>query len=251
MRKDRFNQLSTTQTIQSGLEITVIATSLILVIILLIGLGIWTYETSRIIAIIEIMIGLTIGVAGVFGLMTRQIAEGLSSGIKLHQNQVRELGGKKMSMGLENTVRVGLSLIAVVGGIVFISLTSFYGGSYFHSLSDVPETFTCSNGMEIPLTKVQDGNHDCDGNFFDAMEDEEEGLYIELTSVSPVFSFLSVTFYVISTLTMLTGLLGLATKIIADSVSIGLTMSGTILPNENDNPTKLRGESDADYDSEE
>ena len=248
MAKESFNQLSTSQTIKSGLEIIMIAGSLILTVILFIGLGIWTYETSRFLGGFGVMLGFTIGVAGVFGLMTRQIAVGLSSGIKLHQNHVREIGSENMSMGLENTVRVGFSLIAVVGGIVFISLTAFYAGSYFHSLSDVPETFTCSNGREIPLTKVQDGNHDCDGNFFDDMEDEEEGLYIELTSSSPVFSFLSVIFYVISSLTMLTGLLGLATKIIADSVSIGLTMNGTIPLNENGGPSKSRGESNHEQD---
>jgi hypothetical protein len=225
-----------------------IAGSLILTVSLILALGIWTYETSRFLGGFWVMLGLTIGVAGVFGLMTRQIAEGLSSGIKLHQNHVREIGSENMSMGLENTVRVGFSLIAVVGGIVFISLTAFYAGSYFHSLSDVPETFTCSNGMEIPLTKVQDGNHDCDGNFWDGMEDEEEGLYIELTSGSPIFSFLSVIFYVISSLTMVTGLLGLGTKIIADSVSIGLTMNGMIPLNENGEPTKSTGESDHDQD---
>lgn len=102
--------------------------------------------------------------------------------------------------------------------------------------------------MEIPLTKVQDGNHDCDGNFWDAMEDEEQGLYIELTTSPPIFSFLSIIFYMISSLTMVTGLLGLGTKIIADSVSIGLTMNGMIPLNENGEPTKSKGKSDHDQD---
>lgn len=211
--------LSTDRTIRSGLQT-------ILVILMLLGISGSIFVTELFFrrylsytSYIFIGLGIVIALSGFFGLITKQFADGLSAGLGLHEQVKTGIQTKPKSMTIEQTLEAGFNVMRVIVGIVFLSILSFSVGSFLDSVSEPKTTFTCDDGELISISQVEDGIFDCSNG-----GDELVGTFQDAAGSNQTLKILSVTIKVFSMIIIVAGCLGLFTKGIADTVSIGLSL---------------------------
>tara|TARA_B100000767_G_C19652643_1_gene487460 strand:- start:71 stop:967 length:897 start_codon:yes stop_codon:yes gene_type:complete len=210
--------LSIDRTIRSGLQTLIIINSILLTAGLFL-VGSYFLRDNPYLSVIFLSLGLVIALSGFFGLATKQLADGLSAGLGLHEQVKSGIRTNQKSMSLEQTLEAGFDVMRVMAGIVFLSILSFSMGSLMDSASEPKTTFTCDDGEIIPISQVEDGFFDC----FNA-RDEVVGTFEEAGAPNQILKILGYGFWIIGIIIAVAGSLGLFTKSIADMVSIGLSL---------------------------
>ncbi|MDP7001668.1 MAG: hypothetical protein QGH90_07175 [Candidatus Poseidoniaceae archaeon] len=125
---------------------------------------------------------------------------------------------KYRRLSVDGTLNAGLSII-IVTFLIMLLCGSFVALAFMLQENTESATeFTCNSGETVEAEWVQDGTSDCvDGS--DETEAAEEEIAGEKT-----FGFLSYIMFGIAGVVLVSGILGLSTKILADSISAGLAL---------------------------
>ncbi|MBJ32464.1 MAG: hypothetical protein CMB69_00565 [Euryarchaeota archaeon] len=119
-------------------------------------------------------------------------------------------------LSLDDTLGSGLSLIAVTSSIVLITYIFIRLAFHFQTTADY---FVCSSGETIPSSYVHDGMMDCISG-----SDEAGGAYEEIQEGDKEFGMVSYVMLGVGLIVSLSGIFGIITKIMADSISAGLML---------------------------
>lgn len=142
--------------------------------------------------------------------------------VHLVQSMVEDVKFRRLSV--DNTLKSGLSILGVAFLIVLF-VGSLIAMGFFLQEKEVSETFSCDNGNTTDAEYVEDGDNDCgDGS------DEVNGARDDLETRK--LGFLSYTMFGCSAVFLIAGILGMSTKVIADSISAGLALHHSETPNE-------------------
>lgn len=119
-------------------------------------------------------------------------------------------------LSADNTLKSGLSILGVAFLIVLF-VGSLIAIGFFLQETERLETFSCDNSNTIEAEYVEDGDDDCgDGS------DEVTGASDDLETRK--LGFFSYTMFGCSAVFLIAGILGMSTKVIADSISAGLAL---------------------------
>ena len=125
-------------------------------------------------------------------------------------------------LSVDNTLKSGLSILGVAFLIVLF-VGSLIAIGFFLQEKEVSETFSCDNSNTIDAEYVEDGDDDCgDGS------DEVNGARDDLETWK--LGFFSYTMFGCSAVFLIAGILGMSTKVIADSISAGLALHQSETP---------------------
>lgn len=125
-------------------------------------------------------------------------------------------------LSVDNTLKSGLSILGVAFLIVLF-VGSLIAIGFFLQEKEVSETFSCDNSNKIDAEYVEDGDDDCgDGS------DEVNGASDDLETRK--LGFFSYTMFGCSAVFLIAGILGMSTKVIADSISAGLALHHSETP---------------------
>ena len=125
---------------------------------------------------------------------------------------------KFRKLSVDGTLNAGLSII-IVTFLIMLLCGSFVAVAFMLQGNTGRATeFTCNSGETVDATWVQDGTSDCgDGS-------DETSAAAEEIAGKKTFGFLSYIMFGIAGVVLVSGILGLSTKILADSISAGLAL---------------------------
>ena len=125
---------------------------------------------------------------------------------------------KYRRLSLEGTLTAGLSII-VVTFLIMVLCAAFVSLAFvLQEKTEGATEFTCKDGRTILAAWVGDGENDClDGS-------DETDVASEVIEGEKIFGTLSYMMFAIAGFVAFSGILGLSTKILADSISAGLAL---------------------------
>ena len=229
MKVRNFQLMGPNLTLVSGWNTFSVAMCIVIAPLCLFGFGMFAYmDISKALGRILVIISIALLLSGLLGFLTKLIADAYSIGLNLNSRARGDPSYKIETMTLHDTVHVGINIIILVSTLVILSSVLFFIGTAFGEIQ--AETYECSNGELIPIGSVEDGKYDC---FFGGTygsgsppatgEDEVLGSY-EMNSTPLIAKLIGNFLIILSGLIMLAGLIGLSTKMLADSISIGFTL---------------------------
>ena len=239
-----FKLLDTKSTIQLGISTvtTLLLCLLVPLIFVMIGFQLDS-ENLEIVQWLLYTIAFGIFLSGLIGLLLKQFADALSIGLTLHEEKTTNVEKTHATLSYYDSLTVGIQYLGVILSVVLISSFILFFAGYVGDMA--PQSFECSNGTSIPFSSLEDGIGDCMKVDVDASgnttgpywEDEAPGLYQEYASPNPLYGQLEFVLRVLSAVFFIGGMIGLAGKLLADSISIGLTLHHTEEAESSENTT--------------
>lgn len=231
MRMSRFEVSGPLDILNNGINSLLIFFGIVLLEVGLFISGIFVFlEFSVMIGIFLCSLATIVFISGFFGYMTKHTADAIAAGFTMNDIAEGAERTKQQHLSLNETLEIGASYILAITVIVVFSGLLFAAGTVF---SDVQaETYECQNGEIIKIESLEDGVNDCvrytdpaNGTSLFEYTGEDEALGVLEANATPTFlKWLGRSLIFASPFILLVGLVGLSSKFIADSVSIGLTL---------------------------
>lgn len=226
-----FKLLDSTSTIKLGIStvVTLLLCLLVPLIFVMIGFQLDS-ENLEIVQWLLYTLAFGMFLSGLIGLLLKQFADALSIGMTLYQEKTTNVKKTQATLSYSDSLTVGIQYLGVIFSVVFLGSFILFLAGYVGGMA--PQYYECSNGTSIPFSSLEDRIGDCMKVDVDASgnttgpywEDETPGLYQEYATPNPLYGLLEDVLRFLSATIFIGGLIGLAGKLLADSVSIGLTL---------------------------